>query len=296
MDALPEEKVESRIAALGIFKGALDIAPLSGGITNRNYLVKDAVSRYVVRLGEDIPVHLISRANELAASQAAHAAGISPAVLHHAPGILVLDFIDARPLSPEEVRRPENLERIVPLVRQCHRDVPKYLRGTATIFWVFHVIRDYAASLRAASSPHAARLGDLLENAGRLESAAGPFDIVFGHNDLLAANILDDGDRLWLIDWDYAGFNAPLFDLGGLASNNELSHAAEIAMLENYYATPLNPKLWRQYQAMKCASLLREAMWSMVSEIHSTIVFDYSGYTAENLARFKRAYDNFIQM
>jgi thiamine kinase-like enzyme len=128
-----------------------------------------------------------------------------------------------------------------------------------------------------------------------LEEAAGPFEIAFGHNDLLAANFLDDGKRLWLIDWDYAGFNTPLFDLGGLASNNELSEAAERTMLETYFDRPLTDNLSRRYTAMKCASLLRETLWSMISEIHSTIDFDYAGYTAENLARFERAYQAFEQ-
>jgi hypothetical protein len=66
-------------------------------------------------------------------------------------------------------------------------------------------------------------------------------------------------------------------------------------MLESYFETPLTPDLWRRYSAMKCASLLRETLWSMVSEIHSTIDFDYAAYTAENLARFERAYKAFEQ-
>jgi thiamine kinase-like enzyme len=118
----------------------------------------------------------------------------------------------------------------------------------------------------------------------------GPVEIVFGHNDLLAGNLIDDGSRLWLVDWEYGGFNSPLFDLGGLASNNELSPALEDRLLELYFAAPATDDLRRRYQAMKCASLLREAMWSMVSEIHLSIEFDYEAYTAENLDRFERAY------
>lgn len=286
---------EDSIHALGLWHGAVEIFPITGGITNRNYLVSDAVKRCVVRIGTDIPVHHISRANELAASIAAHAAGLSPAVLYHAPGILVLDYIDARPLTAEEVRAPAMLARILPLVRACHHDIPMHFQGPAAIFWVFHVIRDYAASLREAHSRYEALLPSLVARAGLLERAAGPFDVLFGHNDLLAANFLDDGKRLWLIDWDYAGFNTPLFDLGGLASNNEFSEDMERGMLEAYFGAPASGDLWRRYQAMKCASLLRETMWSMVSEIHSTIDFDYSTYTSDNLARFERAFQNFIQ-
>ena len=69
----------------------------------------------------------------------------------------------------------------------------------------------------------------------RSKRRSGPIDLVFGHNDLLAANFIDDGKRLWLIDWDYAGFNSPLFDLGGLASNNELAPTDEEWLLEAYF-------------------------------------------------------------
>jgi thiamine kinase-like enzyme len=218
---------EDRIHALGIWQGPIDISAITGGITNRNYLVRDGSVRRVVRLGEDIPVHHINRQNELAASRAAHAAGLSPAVIHHTPGVLVLDYIDARALTPDDLRQPKTLERVIPMVRACHHDIAREFRGAATIFWVFHVIRDYIASLEAAGSPYRPLFADLLEKAERLEAAGGPFEIAFGHNDMLAANFLDDGKRLWLIDWDYAGFNTPLFDLGGLASNNAFSEDTE---------------------------------------------------------------------
>lgn len=284
---------EDKIQSLGIWHGPIDIAPLAGGITNRNYLVSNGGRRFVVRLGSDIPVHHISRLHEVAASRAAHAAGLSPAVIHHEPGILVLDYIDARPLSADDIRDPAMLARIVPVVRSCHRDVARHFRGPPAIFWVFHVVRDYAAALNAGGSRYKPLLQSFLDISEQLEQAAGPFDIAFGHNDLLASNFLDDGERLWLIDWDYAGFNTPLFDLGGLASNNEFSEAQESVMLETYFEAPANNDLRRRYEAMKCASLLRETMWSMVSEIHSDIDFDYSSYTNENLRRFESAYQSF---
>ena len=114
--------------------------------------------------------------------------------------------------------------------------------------------------------------------------------MVFGHNDLLPANFIDDGKRLWLIDWDYAGFNSPLFDLGNLCSNNEVAPEDEDWLLEAYFERPLDADLRRRYRAMKCASLLRETLWSMVSEIHSTLDFDYAAYTSDYLARFERAF------
>jgi len=118
----------------------------------------------------------------------------------------------------------------------------------------------------------------------------------FGHNDLLCGNFIDDGRRLWLIDWDYAGFNSPLFDLANLASNNEYSENLEKQLLEMYFEKTVFADLWKRYFAMKCASLLREAMWSMASEIHSTLDFDYVQYTTENLVRFEKTYANFEKL
>ncbi|KIC35600.1 phosphotransferase [Leisingera sp. ANG-M7] len=282
-----------KIRALPIWQGDITVAPLKGGITNENYLVEDSAGKYVVRAGDDIPLHQVLRFNELAASRAAHAAGLSPAVLHAEVGLTVLEFIESRTLTEKDVGDPAMLPRVLELVKSCHRDVPGHLRGPALVFWVFHVIRDYAATLRDMDSSHAALALELAGIGSMLEQEAGPFDIVFGHNDLLCGNFLDDGERLWLIDFDYAGFDSPLFDLGGLASNNGLSQAQEQWLLESYFEAPVTDDLLHRYSAMKCASLLRETMWSMVSEITSEIDFDYAAYTASNLARFRAALDDF---
>jgi thiamine kinase-like enzyme len=284
------ERSSERVASLEIWFGRVEPVPLAGGITNQNFAVEDRGRRYVVRVGNDIPVHGVVRANELAASRAAHLAGLSPRVVHAEPGILVLDFIDGRTFTPEEVRNLANLERLIDMVRRCHRDIPQFLRGPCAMFWVFHVVRDYGHTLREGNSGHLDILDDLLARAARLEAAVGPIDVVFGHNDLLAANFIDDGRRLWLVDWEYAGFNSPLFDLGGLASNSEFSPEQAEQALSLYFGRSVDDRLRRRAAAMTAASLLRETMWSMVSEIHSTLDFDYAAYTAENLRRFEAAY------
>lgn len=285
-----------RVASLPCWRGRVEPRPLAGGITNTNFVVEDRGRRYVVRIGGDIPHHGIVRATELAASRAAHAAGVSPAVVYAEPGALVLDFIEGRTFGPEDVRDPAQLSRLVTLVRTAHRDIPRHLRGPGPIFWVFHVVRDYGHALADSGSRYAAQLPDLLERAEVLHGAVGPIDVVFGHNDLLAANFIDDGQRLWLVDWDYAGFNSPLFDLGGLASNSDLPPAMAEAMLELYFERPVDESLRRRAAAMTAASLLRETMWSMVSEIHSSIDFDYAAYTADNFARFEAAWSAFRAM
>jgi len=284
------------VKRLSCWKGKVDPKPLSGGITNVNFVVEDGGEKFVVRVGGDIPLHQVMRFNELAASRAAHGAGVSPEVVHWEPGALVLRFIEGRTFEAADVRKSENLAAIVELVRRVHRDVPSRLRGPALVFWVFHVLRDYAATLRDGASRMVPELPRLMEIAADLEREIGPVDLVFGHNDLLAANFIDDGRRLWLVDWDYAGFNSPLFDLANLATNNEFAPDLEDRLLEAYFGKAPDDGLRRRYAAMKSASLLREAMWSMVSEIHSGLDFDYIAYTRENLDRFERVYGEFRAM
>ena len=281
-----------RVSRLSCWTGPVEPIPLIGGITNANFAVTDAGEKFFVRLGQDIPSHGVMRFNELAASRAAHAAGLSPEVVHAGEGALVLRFVEGATLTDADVRQPENLDRILEMIRRCHREIPKHLRGPALVFWVFQVLRDYSATIREGNSLRSEVLPRLSEIASKLEQAVGPIDLVFGHNDLLAANWIDDGDRLWLIDWDYAGFNSPLFDLANLASNNGLSADQERALLATYFGRVPEKDLSRSYAAMKCASLLREAMWSMVSELHSEIDFDFAAYTEENLGRFERAWES----
>ena len=292
----PDPSPEARAARLPIWSAPVEPVPLKGGITNTNFVVADGGRKYVVRIGGDIEVHGISRRNELAASRAAHAAGVAPEVIYAEPGALVLSFVDGATFTPADVRKPKNAPRIVDLIRRCHRMTAEHLRGPGFMFWVFHVLRDYGHTLRESGAPDARSLDHFAARARRLERAVGPVEIAFGHNDLLAANIIDDGVRLWLVDWEYAGFNSPLFDLGGLASNSELPPTAAEHLLELYFEKPVTDELRFRFAAMTAASLLREALWSMVSEAHSTLDFDYSAYTAENLSRFEAAFAAFEVM
>jgi thiamine kinase-like enzyme len=281
--------------AMGLFcwKAPENPRLLEGGITNVNLLITDQGRDYVVRMGADILEHGIMRFNELAISRAAHAAGIAPAVHHSETGVLVLEFIDATSLTEEDVRDPETLLQVVDLMAKMHRDLAGFARGPILSFWVFHVLRDYNARLLGEGSDYAKILPELMAQAQKFEDCVGAVDLVLGHNDLLPANILREADRLWLIDWEYGGFNSPLFDLGGLATNCGLDAEAEQVMLTAYFGETPDVKLMQRYTAMKCASLLRETLWSMVSETNSTLDFDYAAYTSENLARYQRAYKNY---
>ena len=292
---MSNQEIHQRIAALPCWQGDIAIEPLDGGMTNLNFKVSDDAGRFVVRLGEDDPVHLISRANEFAASVAAHRVGASPEAVHHEQGVLVVRFVDGRVFGEADVRVDGNLERIVEVLKRFHREVPAHFDGVAVMFWVFQVLRHYRNLLEQGGSAHAGRLPELMRIGGELETAVGPVEIVFGHNDLLAANFIDDGEKIWLIDFDYAGFNSPLFDLANLASNNELDPAQEEAMLEQYFGVSPDKARRKSFEAMKCASLLRETMWSMVSELNSRVDMDFADYTRKNLARFETVYAAYRQ-
>ncbi len=280
---------ENKIKSLPIWKNIENIEPLEGGITNLNFLVSDSGSKSVVRLGSDIPEHLVYRSNEIIVSEAAYQIGVSPKLIYNEPGVLVLEFIESKTLEPKTVR--ENLNKIVPIIRIIHDEIPNKLSGQPQIFWVFYVIKYYSNYLLNNNSSHISLIPSLLKKAEKLEKLSSPREIVFGHNDLLAANFLDDGSKIWVVDWEYGGFNDPLFDIGGLSSNNDLDENLENEVLEMYFKEKPSKDLIIKYNAMKTASLLRETMWSMVSEITSKIEFNYAEYTSDNLKKFEESFD-----
>ena len=114
------EKAIVKASQLPCFKNPKDIQPLSGGITNVNLCISDGGQRFVVRMGTDIPEHGIMRWNELKLSKAAEAADISPKVHYHEEGVLVLQYIQAKTYDEKAVRKPENLERIIKLIKKTH--------------------------------------------------------------------------------------------------------------------------------------------------------------------------------
>jgi len=288
--------VRERVASLDFWSSPVEPEPLGGGITNTNFIVDDQGERFVVRVGEDIPVHGVMRFNEIAAARAAHIAGISPEIVYSTQGLFIMRYIEGHTFTEPEVREQQNLERIIHLIQVCHNEIPKHFKGPALVFWPFHVCRNYIHTARAGNSRMIDHLPRFLEINEELEKTVGEIKLVFGHNDLLAANFIDDGKRLWLLDWDYAGYNTALFDLANLSSNNELSPQQEDWIVETYFDRPVTDRIRRRLAAMKCVSLLRETLWSIVSEITSTLDFDYVSYTRKNRSRFEKAYEAFRQM
>jgi thiamine kinase-like enzyme len=266
-----------RIERLPCWQGRVALEPLKGGLTNISFVATDkSGGKYVVRVGEDIPVHHVFRDRERAVSRAAFEAGLSPEVVHVEPGITVLRFIDGRTFGEADMRA--NIPAIVEALRTCHREVGRHLRGPANAFWVFHVIRDYVRLIGA--DPKYLALAD------KLEAKQVPLPIVFGHHDLLPGNFMHDGRRLWLIDWEYGGFGTAMFDLANLSSNGSFDAAQDSRLLDGYFDGKVTAELRAAFEAMKAASLLREALWAMVSDAHlKTPGVDYQAHAREYLKR-----------
>jgi len=289
-----DQELEARVARLSCWRGRVTPEALGGGLSNKNFTVQDGGEKFVVRLGVDVPEHNLLRRTEIQCSRAAAEAGFSPDLVHVEPGALVFRFIEGRTLAPEDLRQDAVLARVLALVKRVHDTMPRHIAGPPPLFWVFHAIRDYARGLVVGGSRLAADMSRLLVASETLERAVGPVELKFTHNDLLAANLIDDGKRLWLIDWEYGGFNSPLFDLGNLASNNELSPAQAEFVLAAYDGRTPDDARRRAYRAMTAASLLREAMWSLTQELHSKLAVDYAAYSDDYLGRFQRSWDNFL--
>jgi thiamine kinase-like enzyme len=277
--------LEDRVRALPCWKGPVSLERLSGGVSNVSFLVTDGGAKFVARLGGDIPAHHVSRERELIASRAAHAAGFSPKVVHTEPGVMVFDFIPSRTYSEANVRT--NSDICVAFIKRIHKELGKLIQGPPAIFWVFHVLRDYFARLESTGHPQARHAGGWRKLVDAMENVQLPMPIVFGHHDLLPTNFLDDGKRLWLIDWEYGAFGTPMFDLANLAANNSFARSDEQSLLANYFERAPDEALWRSFDAMKVASALREAVWGMISELFVKAPgIDYVAYAREYLGRF----------
>lgn len=283
---------EQRVRDLSCWTGKVVLEPLKGGLSNASFIVTDAKGKYVARVGEDFPCHHVFRDRELRASRAAHAAGLSPEVVHAEPGLMVVRFIAAQTCSETDVRK--NLERCAAVLKTCHREMKRRITGPASIFWVFHVLRDYGNTLKEGGHKRASDIPRWLAAVDALEDAQVPLPIVFGHHDLLPGNFMDDGQRLWLIDWEYGGFGTAMFDLANISANNSFSPADEHQLLELYFEKAPDEEMQRAFDAMKTASALREAMWGMVSELHLNAPgVDYVAHANEYLDRYERALATF---
>ena len=270
---------------------AVVVRSLDGGITNRNLLVDVDGERFVLRLaGKDPELLGIDRPRERAANERAAALGIAPDVVAflEPEGYLVTRFVEGEAIPAEQMGDADVLARLAPMVRAFHESGP--LDGTFDCFRVPEVSAAHARS-RGVRIPDAYEAA--AERAREIEAAfdASPEARVPCHNDMLNANFLRDGERIWLLDWEYAGMNERFFDLGNLAVNNELDGPGEQALLEAYFGAATTRRRAR-LALMKIMSDLREAMWGVVQQGISELDFDYAGYAAKHFDRLLRNADD----
>jgi len=274
-----------QIPHLSCWRGSVSYEPIPGGITNRNFLVKDDDESYFVRLSEDKSFLGIDRRNERVCQQAAAEVSVSPAVVHYEEGVLVSRCIEAQTLTNEDVCRDAIVERLAATVRQLH-DARHQLTGEMLYFCPFQTVRTYVETARRLKAELPRDIDSLLEDAGLLSRGMAAFHPTLCHNDLLAANIMDDGQRLWLIDWEYAAIGNPLFDLASISANCGLPDELEARLLEVYSGAFDHEEL-HQVHVLKTVSLLREALWAVIQTVMSDIDFDYTQYARDNFSAYK---------
>ena len=282
----------TRITVLPIWTSEVRPTLLPGGIGNQSYIVDDDGRKFVVRFGRDHPQQHVYRAWELMVSQAAHRAGFASEIVYTGPGVFVGIFIDGKNCTPQDVR--DKADDIVLLMRRFHQEMPRHIWGAAHMFWPFHTIRDYARTLRNERHRNAPRLEEWFAVAEEMERAQAPLPIVFGHNDLVHRNIVDDGKRIWFVDYEHSGFTTSVCDLAGMASHSSFDDAQLDHMLDLYFGPDLTDDVRRSFDAAFAIMPLREALWGMLAETHLDIPqVDYFAYGAEKLEVHREALERF---
>jgi thiamine kinase-like enzyme len=252
----------------------LAIEPLGGGITNRNFKVETDGRRYVLRIGgRDTELLGIDRSAEHAASRIAADLGLGPEVVAFVEpeGYLVTKYVDG------EVGKVD-VERVGAALRRLHGG-PSFPGR----FDSFRVVEAYSAT----AQEHGVRVPSAYERAkglaDQIERRRSPAPLRPCHNDLLNANFIDDGVRLVLVDWEYAGMGDPFFDLGNFAVNHELTKESERALLTAYGSEDAAALV-----LMRFMSDFREAMWGIVQLAISELDFDFAAYADEHFERLAR--------
>jgi thiamine kinase-like enzyme len=269
----------------------LTLIPLTGGITNRNFLITiaDEADRYVIRLaGNDTHLLGISREVEHAATVAAAGVGVGPEVVAfiRPEGYLVTRFIVGEPVPIEQVHDPATLRRVADSIRRVH--------GGPAIPGLFVPLRVAEAYLALATSrgvPEPASWTEAHAAGHRIERAllSAPRAMLPCHNDLLNANFIDDGERIRIVDWEYAGMGDPFFDLGNFSINHELTPDEDAALLSAYDQTDApDPVRLARLTLMRVVSDFREAMWGVLQQGISTLDVDFVAYADEHFERLLR--------
>ncbi len=257
---------------------------LGGGITNHNFKVDVSGGPYVLRIaGRDTALLGIDRSVEHEASLAAAAVGVGPEVVAFVEpeGYLVTRFIEGTIVPLEKMREPESIRRVTQTLRAVHRGPS--LPGR---FISFRVVEDYRTTAFAHGAEVPASYAWARQVARRVERARGAFPERPCHNDLLNANFIDDGDRIRIVDWEYAGMGDVFFDLANFSINNGLGCEERQALLASYFGE-IRAGDERALELMLFMSDFREAMWGVVQGAVSELDFDFGAYAAEHFERME---------
>ncbi len=279
---------DDAVARVSLWKGEkVEVSPLSGGLTNENYLVTAGGIRYVVRIpGQSTELLAIDRANEVHNTVAAATTGIGPRVLEfiRAGNVMVLEFIDGPTMTARTLQSTEMATRMAASFRRLHA-APRFLRD----FNMFRLIEQY---LEIVGKHHVTIPADYRERlplVAEIERAvkAAALPSVPCHNDLLCENFIDDGSALRIVDYELSGNNDPCFDLGNTAQEAEFDDELRAALCEAYFGR-LDE---RQLARMNLFALMSDVGWTLWGAIQakiSAIDYDFTGYYT---ARWLRALD-----
>ena len=265
---------------------SLEIEELTGGITNRNYKITADGECFVLRLGGNETHYLgIDRKTEYECNLLASQIGVAPEPTAYLEpeGYILARFISGKGIPMKEIGTEVNVRRVVESMKAYHS--LEHFPGT---FSPFRVAEDYAAIARSFNIILPEKMETYLETARRIERALyrEPLQPRPCHNDLLNGNFIDDGTRIRILDWEYAGMGDLFFDLGNFAIQHEFTDEQDEILLRAYFGSPSDSQRARQ-KLMKVMSDLREAMWAQVQRGVSKLEFDYTGYGQKYFERFE---------
>ena len=260
------------------------VGTLEGGLTNRNVLVDVDGERFVVRIaGADTHLLGIDREVERAANERAATLGFAAEVVAFVEPerCLITRFVPGSTLDAAQISERVWLQRIGPALRAFHDSGP-----LAGVFDCFRVPEQHREAATARGVPIPAEYNAAAKRAAEIEAAFGatPEPRRACHNDLLGANFIASGERLVILDWEYAGMNDRYFDLGNLATNNDLDTASEAILLEAYFGS-VTSRHRARLALMKIMSDFREAMWAVVQQGISSLDVDYVEYARTHFDR-----------
>ena len=285
--------VEEIIGKVDIWKAAeVRYEPLSGGITNHNYVCVFDNRKYVLRIPGAGTDTFIDRAHELSNSIAAAEAGVSPEILCvvKPENAVVIPFIEGEVLHPDTVAADDGtIAKIVSTVKRVHE---KALFQNETN--VFEMTRKYIRMARDVNAFFPDDFGWMLAISEKIEKAMDrdkPAPAAC-HNDLLSENFIVDPDgKLWLLDWEYGGMNDPYFDLGDFAVEHPLSSEQQKLVIETYCGEFDYHRFCRMMLHQLTADLWW-CQWAMIQDRISKIDFDFYTYGLGRYSRFRDNYYN----